>query len=289
MFAWAATIAREMLPTPSTSHVRFDTIYEPSEDSYLFLDTLSSTTEREWLSSRFNSSSSNATYPLNSPQPTVLEVGTGSGVVLAFIAANADVIFGRTDIITFGTDVNSNACLATRETVQVALNEKLQARRGNEYSNTPQQQSPASSVQPAAVMTADLCGPFRVGAIDVLVFNPPYVPTPELPDLPDSNDTKTQNLSKFETESYLLSLTYAGGDCGMETTNRLLESVPQILSPDRGVAYVLLCAQNKPSEVIARIEGWGSGWTAEIVGRSGSKAGWESLVIVRIWNRRETS
>ena len=27
-----------MLPTPDTSHVSFDTIYEPSEDSYLFLD-----------------------------------------------------------------------------------------------------------------------------------------------------------------------------------------------------------------------------------------------------------
>lgn len=276
-----------MLPTPSTSHVRFDTIYEPSEDSYLFLDTLSSTTETEWLSSRFNSSPADAIYPLNSPQPTVLEVGTGSGVVLAFAAANADVIFGRPDVITFGTDVNSNACLATRETVQVALSEKLQAQRGNEDSNTPQRQQ-QTTTQLAAVMTADLCAPFRAGTVDVLIFNPPYVPTPELPDLPDSDESKTQKLSKFETESYLLSLTYAGGDCGMETTNRLLESVPQILSPDRGVAYVLLCAQNKPNEVISRIESWGSGWTAEIVGRSGVKAGWERLVIVRIWRRGDT-
>lgn len=166
-----------MLPTPSTSHVRFDTIYEPSEDSYLFLDTLSSTTEAEWLSGRFNSSPSDTTYPLNSPQPTVLEVGTGSGVVLAFVAANADVIFGRSDIITFGTDVNNNACLATRETVHVALDEKLQTRRGNEDSKPPQQSSTAPSQQPIAVMTADLCAPFRAGTVDVLVFNPPYVPS----------------------------------------------------------------------------------------------------------------
>jgi release factor glutamine methyltransferase len=89
--------------------------------------------------------------------------------------------------------------------------------------------------------------------------------------------------AKFERDSYYLSLTYAGGMDGMETTNRLLEAVPGVLHPERGVAYVLLCAQNRPEEVKERIRGWGGGWKAESVGNSGTQAGWEKLVIVRIW------
>lgn len=69
----------------------------------------------------------------------------------------------------------------------------------------------------------------------------------------------------------------------MMVTNRMLEQIPDILSADRGVAYLLLCAQNNPELVKQRIREWGAGWMAETVGSSGKKAGWEKLVIVRIW------
>jgi release factor glutamine methyltransferase len=51
------------------------------------------------------------------------------------------------------------------------------------------------------------------------------------------------------------------------------------------VAYLLLCAQNKPEEVKDRIRGLEGGgrWRAETVGMSGKQAGWEKLQIVRIW------
>ena len=95
-----------MLPTPDTSHVSFNTIYEPSEDSFLLLDTLSSTAEVTWLRERF----ANKT-------PYLVEVGTGSGVVIAFLTANAEQIFGR-PILSLGIDVNINACHAAKETVR---------------------------------------------------------------------------------------------------------------------------------------------------------------------------
>ncbi|KAF3480362.1 N(5)-glutamine methyltransferase MTQ2 [Arthroderma uncinatum] len=287
-----------MLPTPSTSHVAFDTIYEPAEDSYLFLDTLSDSKETSWLSSRFHTGaiSKGAGYPssgASSPPPIILEVGTGSGVVLGFIAANCKSILGRSDILTLGTDVNRNACSAARQTVKVAVTEK--------HAEEQQKQKPVThdeneselsktakapnTLQPLAVILGDLCSPLRPGTVDILLFNPPYVPTPELPQLPSSSDmaSDTSKMSKFEMESYFLSLTYAGGELGMETTNRLLDSIPHVLNPKRGVAYVLLCAQNKPHEVMERIKGWGDGWKTEIAGRSGVKAGWERLVIIRIW------
>jgi release factor glutamine methyltransferase len=90
--------------------------------------------------------------------------------------------------------------------------------------------------------------------------------------------------TSFEQDSYLLELSYAGGEDGMVVTNRMLEQIPYILSKGRGVGYVLLCAQNKPDVVKQQIRDWGCGWQTETVGTSGKKAGWERLHIVRIWN-----
>lgn len=268
-----------MLPTPDTSHVSFDTIYEPAEDSYLFLDTLSSASESKWLSERFQKGNGTS-----DSVPLVVEAGTGSGVVLAFVAAQSQKIFGRRDILTLGTDVNRHACLATQETVLTALKAQQERQEPAAVGKTP-----TSNLQTIHIssFTGDLCSALRPGSVDVLLFNPPYVPTEELPGLPTAvqNDPATvrsmSRSAKFENDSYFLSLTYAGGADGMETTNRLLNAIPEVLST-RGVAYVLLCKQNRPEDVKERIRGW-SGWNAETVGSSGMQAGWEKLVIIRIW------
>lgn len=282
-----------MLPTPSTSHVPFDTIYEPSEDSYLFLDTLSSASESAWLSHRFSPPSS-STSPSATPSPLLVEVGTGSGVVLAFAAANSHLIFGRRDVLALGTDVNRNACLATRQTVETAVSER-QVENGKDTGNVNGNANGDQSARTVflSAQTADLASSLRENTVDVLLFNPPYVPTEELPTLPTPAPSGTNGngdsgkpmskTEKFEEDSYFLSLTYAGGEDGMQITNKLLEAIPRILDPVRGVAYVLLCRQNRPDEVMQRIREWGDGWTAEVVGDSGGKAGWEKLVIVRIW------
>ncbi|KAJ5595060.1 uncharacterized protein N7459_001268 [Penicillium hispanicum] len=266
-----------MLPTPDTSHVSFDTIYEPSEDSYLFLDTLSSASESKWLSERFNKDAKINHAPL------IVEAGTGSGVVLGFVAAQSQEIFGRRDILTLGTDVNRNACLATRETVNTAIQKEQQ-----QHENfSPADASSELQTVHISCLTGDLCTPLRSGSVDVLLFNPPYVPTEDLPRLPtaaENDPSAMQGMSRsaiFDKDSYFLSLTYAGGADGMETTNRLLDAIPNILS-SRGVAYVLLCKQNHPDDVKDRIRRIG-GWNAETVGSSGMQAGWEKLVIVRIW------
>lgn len=238
-----------MLPTPDTSHVSFNTIYEPAEDSFLLLDTLSNLAESSWLSSRFKNKT-----------PFVVEVGPGSGVVIGFVAANAETIFGQ-GVLAIGIDVNMDACLATKKTVNRAISDQ---KSNSIYLNS---------------VCADLGSVLHPKSIDVLIFNPPYVPTEELPVLPNLRT----NRDSFERESHLLSLSYAGGIDGMETTNRLFEQIPGLLSR-QGVAYVLLCAQNKPALVKESIKSWPEGpWQVETVGRSGKVAGWEKLEIIRIW------
>ncbi|KAK7895067.1 S-adenosylmethionine-dependent methyltransferase [Exophiala xenobiotica] len=259
-----------MLPTPSTSHVSYETIYEPAEDSYLFLDTLSSTSETTWLHSRFSSSSQSP-----APAPFLAELGPGSGVIIAFLTAHARTIFG-TDILGLGVDVNAHACLATRTTAETALTEENRSGGGG-------------SVYLSS-LTGDLTTPLRPGEVDILVFNPPYVPTDSVPTFPATQaDHGSRGKVTFEESSHLLSLSYAGGTDGMEVTNRLLAQIPDILS-QRGVAYVLFCRGNKPEEVKACIRTWAATeewkWCAETVGTSGKRAGWEKLEIVRIWRAR---
>ncbi|KAK7989292.1 hypothetical protein PG989_009607 [Apiospora arundinis] len=121
-----------MLPTPDTSHVAFERVYEPAEDSYLLLDTLSSESETAFLKSRFGPSSSSAdaaaatttTTPTSAagtiPAPFVVEIGPGSGVVIGFVNAHATHIFGTSSVLTAAIDVNRHACAATQETARKA-------------------------------------------------------------------------------------------------------------------------------------------------------------------------
>ena len=131
-------------------------------------------------------------------------------------------------------------------------------------------------------LLGDLTTPLLHNQVDVLVFNPPYVPTESAPKPPSLSSAQPT----FAESSALLELSYAGGIDGMEVTNRLLSQIPEVLSA-RGVAYVLFCKGNKPDEVRDNIRAWkgevGWSWKAETVGTSGKTAGWEKLEIVRIW------
>lgn len=243
-----------MLPTPDTSHVPYERVYEPAEDSFLLLDTLSSDSEKAFLTERFNN------YI-----PLVLEIGTGSGVVISFANAHAQTIFGTRTVLAAGVDMNVFANRATVETARKA-----------ELDNKGDHGMYLGSSM------GDLTSPWRAREIDVLIFNPPYVPTSEMPERPAHFIDVPEEKPSFDDDSYLLALSYAGGNDGMETTDRLLDSLPEVLSP-RGCAYILFCAQNKPDEVRQRIEAMGPEWRSVMAKSSGKTAGREKLQVVRIW------
>ncbi|RDA87341.1 hypothetical protein CP532_2629 [Ophiocordyceps camponoti-leonardi (nom. inval.)] len=250
-----------MLPTPDTSHVPYERVYEPSEDSFLLLDTLSSEAQRLFLRNHLSSSSSSSNHPR-----LVVEVGTGSGVVLAFVHAHAEAILGSRHVFTSGVDVSVVACRATVATVDKTCREDGDEGNGRRASYL-------------GACVADLVSPWRDGSVDLLIFNPPYVPTPSLPSPPSGAE---ESKPSFETDSHLLELAYAGGRDGMQTTDRLIDDLPRVLSP-AGCAYIILCAQNKPPLVMERIRAFGPAWRAEAVASSGKTAGWEKLQVVRVW------
>ena len=69
------------------------------------------------------------------------------------------------------------------------------------------------------------------GRVDLLVCNPPYVAT-----------------SEAETEFQDLRASWAGGEAGRNVTDRVIRSLPCLLS-EKGLAYVVLEQCNRPKEV----------------------------------------
>ncbi|KAG0125194.1 hypothetical protein HOY82DRAFT_162197 [Tuber indicum] len=226
-----------MLPTPTTSHLSFDHIYEPSEDTFLLLDTLA--LQSPFLRSRFPQTS----------LPLVLELGSGSGVITSFLTTHSATLFGHTSITTLSTDISPHAPDATRQTVSANITKESGCFLG-------------------AIRT-DLATGLRPGVVDMLVFNPPYVPTEVVED--------------GNGEEGWIGVACGGGVDGMEVTIRVLKGLKECLS-ECGVAYILLCERNKPEAVAEQLRNgeYGAKWIVEKVGTSGRKGGWEVLGIWRV-------
>ncbi|QDX40888.1 HemK2/MTQ2 family protein methyltransferase [Salarchaeum sp. JOR-1] len=115
------------------------------------------------------------------PGARALEVGTGSGVVADRVReAGVDVV---------ASDLNPHACRQARE-------------RG------------------VPVARADLVEPFRDGAFDAVLFNPPYLPEDPVAERDD-----------------WMEVALTGGETGREVVEAFLDDVARVLAPE---GYVLL-------------------------------------------------
>lgn len=106
------------------------------------------------------------------------------------------------------------------------------------------------------------------GGVDVLLFNPPYVPTPSA-----------------EVGGSSISAAWAGGKDGREVIDRLIKAeegelplLAQILS-QRGVFYLIVVAENKPEDISDIVKSYGM--DCEEVARKGARN--EQLSLLRIW------
>lgn len=132
----------------------------------------------------------------------------------------------------FAVDVSAfaarDACATLRAHSQRAKEESTRA-------------APVASVD---VALADLAAPFLprlAGAVDLLLFNPPYVPTPP-----------SEVFRPGEGGRADIAAAWAGGNKGREVVDRALPLIARFLSKarHRGVALVVALAENDVSDLL---------------------------------------
>lgn len=158
------------------------------------------------------------------PGDRVLDVGTGSGYVASVLAdAGADAV---------GVDLSPLAC----------------------------EQARANGVE---VVRGDLLAPFRAAAFDLVVFNPPYLPTPE--------DREWDDWMEHAL---------SGGEDGRRLVDPFLDDVERVLAPG-GDALLLVSSLTDPEAV--RAYAWDRGLESERV--TSEKHPYEELVVLRFTPR----
>lgn len=203
---------------PSLDHLTFQDyqhVYEPSDDTYLLLDAL----QYEFDQGVFANNDEDTSRVLR-----VLEIGCGSGVPSVFFRMQCKK---QTDtnrrVHSTVTDVNTYALKVTRQTA--IANNIISGSNGNE----------GDSFQAIECDLASALLPEQAGTIDVLLFNPPYVPTPD-----------------DEVGSSGIEASWAGGVNGRRVVDRALEQIAKVLRRPEGVVYMITVDDNRPVELAGR-------------------------------------
>ncbi|KAF6766096.1 methylase [Ephemerocybe angulata] len=176
---------------------------------------------------------------LKAAEPRIcLEIGSGSGCISAFLSK----ILGPSSAVYICTDINPHANKATRGTG-----------RQNQVELDPVN----------AVFALPLQQRLR-GSVDVVLFNPPYVPT----------SFEEAQMSQNQGD---IGGAWAGGWDGMAVTNKFLEQVEELLSP-QGRFYLVALKQNNVPEIRQRMEDRFKLHSEVVIER---RAGREYLYIIR--------
>ena len=210
-------------------------VYEPAEDSFLLADValkeLGKSGEAEKLrkSGEFKENEGAEKFRewgKFKPEKRVLEVGAGSGFVSAVLRANNPAVR------VLATEINPHAARCAKENgVEVIRTDMF---KGLKSGGTD-------------------------GLFDLILFNPPYLPT-----------------SEEERVSGWLNYAFDGGISGRETLDRFLDEVKKYLRPG-GKVLLLISSITGVEEVEKKMEGLG--FKVEIVGRK--KVSFEELLVVR--------
>ena len=215
-------------------------VYEPEADSFLFLDALDA--DKEFL------------HRPDKNFTTVLEIGVGSGIVCTHccfhcLPQNSNTKSTNSSsvprgLVCFGLDINKTALKATAETWEATRNDRIKDLRVVEQ----QEEEPKNKTsdyyrhhQLFLLHTSGL-GAIRSNSIDLLLFNPPYVPT--------STEEMLEAQSGALSAKDELPAAWAGGIAGREICDKILPEIPRVLSFPNGVAYVVAIQENNIPQML---------------------------------------
>lgn len=193
-------------------------------------------------------------YLLEKKPLLCLELGPGSGIIITALAK----YLKSGSLGFFAVDINKFACNATQRTVK------------------------ANDVK-VDVINMDLLTSFKPNSVDLLVFNPPYVPTPNnsndnIPEHKKLYDNDAENVYSSRDGEKMLIKSWAGGADGCEIINRVIESLDDILAPN-AVFYLLIIKDNNPEKIKKDLSH--KGYEAiQIIDR---KIRGEHLIVLKIW------
>lgn len=196
-------------------------VYDPCDDSFALVDAL--------LADKTN---------LLEHKPTLcLELGCGSGYVITSLALMLEHDVPGAHC--FATDINPYAIKVTRETLE------------------------AHGVD-AELINTDIASGLEsrlAGCVDVIVVNPPYVPTPQ-----------------YEVGQEGIVSAWAGGENGRCVIDRILPVADKLLSK-RGWLYMVTLICNNPSEICLLMRE--RGFASRIVVQRSTEE--ESLHVIKFW------
>ena len=200
-------------------------VYEPCDDSFALVDAL--------LADRSN---------LIEHKPRLcMEVGCGSGYVITSLA----LLLGEEShgVQFLATDTNPHAVRVTSETLE------------------------AHGVHAELINTDVASGLEKrlAGSVDVMVVNPPYVPTPE-------DEVGREGITSA----------WAGGEDGRCVIDRILPIADKLLS-DKGWLYLVTLSSNHPLQLCLQMRQ--KGYASRIVLQRSTDE--ESLHIIKFWRESD--
>jgi len=160
-----------------------------------------------------------------------LEVGSGSGIISTGLAKSLG-----SKLIYYTTDINPFA---------VSVTQRTSVRNGVSLE----------------ILNCNLVDPLvdrMKNQVDILIFNPPYVPTEEV------------------EMSSPISRSWAGGKKGRAIMDQLFPIIPQIMS-SQGIFYLLIIKENDLSDILNVMASYG--WVGSVVKER--QAGREFLKVLR--------
>ncbi|GMI80100.1 HemK methyltransferase [Hibiscus trionum] len=196
-------------------------VYEPCDDSFALVDALLSDQK----------------HLLEHKPILCMEVGCGSGYVITSLMLLLGDEANRAQFI--ATDINPHAITVTRETME------------------------AHGVH-AELINTDIASGLEsrlAGSIDLLVVNPPYVPTPE-------DEVGREGIASA----------WAGGENGRSVIDKILPVADKLLS-ERGWLYMVTLTTNNPSQICQQM--MKKGYASRIVVQRSTEE--ESLHIIKFW------